>query len=189
MAIGWMKNKLDRSRHVTEEAQLQSTWDYNYASSITYAGYAVECSHCGCRCRFHVAYTSALNCVRSQSATAALKQGETAFLYRDIAYKALAELLRNTRIGTRMDRAEKEEERRGSREFDGRVDGIWDGAEDDDGNGNRNGDEDDDEDDDEDFDVVETELSDEAIADADNWFHGEFRERVEAELRENDGDV
>lgn len=31
MAIGWMKNKLDRSRHVTEEAQLQSTWDYNYA--------------------------------------------------------------------------------------------------------------------------------------------------------------
>ncbi|CCX33124.1 Similar to hypothetical protein TSTA_098250 [Talaromyces stipitatus ATCC 10500]; acc. no. XP_002485806 [Pyronema omphalodes CBS 100304] len=34
-----------------------------------------------------------------------------AFLYRDMAHKALAELVRDTRIGTRIERANKEEER------------------------------------------------------------------------------
>jgi hypothetical protein len=34
-----------------------------------------------------------------------------AFLYRDIAHEALAELIRDTRIGTRLERANKEEER------------------------------------------------------------------------------
>jgi hypothetical protein len=99
----------------------------------------------------------------------------TAFLYRDIAHKTLAELLRNTRIGTRMDRAEKEQERQGRDRggFDGQVDGLqWDGEED-------HGGEDDEDDD---FDVMETELSEEEMADADDWLHGEFWERVEAEL-------
>lgn len=65
-----------------------------------------------------------------------------------------------------MNRAEKEEEHQGMdrRGFDGRVDGQWDGEEDD---GN-------DDDEDDDFDVVETELSEEAMADADDWLHGSF---------------
>jgi hypothetical protein len=69
-----------------------------------------------------------------------------------------------------MDRAEKEKERQGRdrRGFDGRVDGQWDG-------------EDDEDEDEDDFYVVETELSEEAMADANDWLHGEFWERIEAE--------
>lgn len=37
-----------------------------------------------------------------------------AFLYRDIAYEALAELIRDTQLGTRIERATKEEEREGT---------------------------------------------------------------------------
>ncbi|KAI5786214.1 hypothetical protein FPQ18DRAFT_308766 [Pyronema domesticum] len=39
-----------------------------------------------------------------------------AFLYRDIAHEALAEVIRDTRLGTRMKRATKEEEREEIRE-------------------------------------------------------------------------
>ncbi|KAI5785308.1 hypothetical protein FPQ18DRAFT_405031 [Pyronema domesticum] len=77
----------------------------------------------------------------------------------------------NAQFRTNMDRAEKEEESRGRGGFGRRVDGQWDGAQDDD---------EDEDDDEEDFDVVETELSDEAMADADDWLHEEFWERVEA---------
>ncbi|KAI5792851.1 hypothetical protein FPQ18DRAFT_378232 [Pyronema domesticum] len=42
-----------------------------------------------------------------------------AFLYRDIAHEALAELIRETRIGTRMERANKEVEREGNEEAEG----------------------------------------------------------------------
>jgi hypothetical protein len=38
---------------------------------------------------------------------------------RHIAYEALAELIRDTRLSTRMERATKEEEREGNREVEG----------------------------------------------------------------------
>lgn len=81
-----------------------------------------------------------------------------------------------------MDRAEKEEERRGRDRggFDGRIDGQWNGVEDDDHE---------DQDNDDDFDVVGTELTEEAMADADDWLYGEFWERVEVELGDENGDV
>jgi hypothetical protein len=58
-----------------------------------------------------------------------------AFLYHDVSHKALSELLRNTRIGTRMERADKEEARR-RRELEaeraGEVDEDSDDEDDDD---------------------------------------------------------
>jgi predicted RNA-binding Zn-ribbon protein involved in translation (DUF1610 family) len=47
-----------------------------------------------------------------------------AFLYRDIAYEALAELIRDTRLSTRTERATKEAEREGHREVEGGELGV-----------------------------------------------------------------
>ncbi|KAI5784359.1 hypothetical protein FPQ18DRAFT_298056 [Pyronema domesticum] len=93
-----------------------------------------------------------------------------AFLYRDIAYEGLAELIRDTRLGTRMERATREEEREGHVGVEGGELGV-DGGE---------VEEDDEEEWDEEneelvgSEAAESVLPEEALEAAVRWLYGEF---------------
>jgi hypothetical protein len=105
--------------------------------------------------------------------TVAMLRDSYFFLYRDIAHEALAVLIRDTRLGTRLERATKEEEREGQGvavgdELEAGIDGL----------------EEDVEEWDEDEVVVgaAAAMPEEALEEAGRWLYEEFRDVGEAQV-------